>query len=66
MEAKLTIDLDFESWFDNDIEPKTPQEWQTFFQQYLPIESSVIGIEDESGCRLVSLNKIVVTLTNIH
>jgi hypothetical protein len=46
MKIILKIELEFESWFENEREPKTKEEWTNFFNQNLMPEGSVLGIDD--------------------
>ena len=47
MKATLEITVNFESWFDDDREPKTKEEWAEFFSQYFITENGVIGLDGE-------------------
>ena len=47
MIATLKIELYFESWFEEEREPSTVQEWTDFFQNHLMPEASVLGVDDE-------------------
>jgi hypothetical protein len=60
MKAKLTIEIDFESWFDN--EPKNNQEWIEYFLTYFITESGVIGVDSGDGnCNLISIISTEIT-----
>lgn len=47
MKKTLQIEVEFESWFDKDREPKTNDDWVGFFAEHFISASSVIG--DDEG-----------------
>jgi hypothetical protein len=53
---KFTLEIEFESWFEKEREPKTPDEWKEFFLNNIMPESSVIGIDDGEYQDMVALN----------
>jgi hypothetical protein len=59
---KLVIELDFESWFDDDRRPNTKEEWSEFFARHLITESCVIGTEDFEHQDMVSIKSFSVSV----
>lgn len=45
MKAIIKFEIEFESWFDDDREPKTKEEWADFFMEYFATDSGIIGEE---------------------
>jgi len=60
--AKVTlkIEIDYESWFDVNREPKTKEDWTLFFQNYFNLESPVIGTEIDENTDMIYVNSFVV------
>jgi hypothetical protein len=67
MKITMTVELDFESWFEQD-EPKTEHEWSQFFLDHLtPYPASVIGTtHEEHGQQLIALNSWSIDVTKIE
>lgn len=70
MKITLQIEVEFESWFDKDREPKTNEEWVDFFAEHFISASSVIG-DDEGlfqdmisikGCNIEIIDPVVSAL----
>ena len=70
MKKTLQIEVEFESWFDKDREPKTNEEWVDFFAEHFISASSVIG-DDEGlfqdmisikGCNIEIIDPVVSAL----
>jgi hypothetical protein len=61
---KLVIELDFESWFEDDRRPKTKEEWLEFFTRHLITESHVIGTEDFEHQDMVSIKSFSVIVVD--
>jgi len=47
MKVTLKIEIDFDSWFEDDRQPKTIEEWSEFFNTHLMPESSMLGVDGE-------------------
>jgi len=60
MKKTLTIELDFESWFDESREPKTNDEWAEFFSTFLIKEGGVIGENSD----MVAIEKFSVDVSD--
>lgn len=56
----LKIEIEYESWFSDDREPKTQGEWRCFFATHLIPESSILGIDDGEKQDMVSMDTISV------
>ena len=66
MKIKLSLELDCESWMDEDIEPKTKEEWTEFFMKYLiEYPKSIIGSETENGQEIIALNSFSIEVTDV-
>lgn len=59
MKVSLEIEIECESWFEN--EPKTKEKWEDYFTEYFLPQNSIIGKEDE----LVALQTITLKILNI-
>ena len=66
MKATLKIEIDFDSWFDEDREPKSKKDWAYFFMSNLIVESSIIGADDGEIQDMVSLNSFKVECLEIE
>jgi len=64
MKKNLTIELDFESWFDENREPRTDDEWAEFFSRFLITESQVIGVEDDEFQDMVAIRSFSVEVVD--
>ena len=49
MKAKITIEIDFDSWFSDGKIPKTKESWAEFFYNFYMPDSQVIGIDEGEG-----------------
>lgn len=65
MKVTLQIEIDFESWFDEDREPKSKKEWAEFFSKNFVPEGSVIGVYDEDHHDIIAMNSINVKCIEI-
>ena len=57
---KFTVEIEFESWFEKEREPKTIASWQSFIEQYFIPDSSVIGTDDGDFQDMINMNKISI------
>ena len=60
---KLSIEIDFESWFSKHREPKTKEDWQEFFETHFRPESSVLGVDDGENQDMIAMNSLLVCVT---
>jgi hypothetical protein len=61
MKISFNIEIEFESWFEDEREPKNENEWINFFQEHLFEDSSVIGIDNGEYQDMVLLKSIILT-----
>jgi hypothetical protein len=62
----LKLELDFESWMDESIEPKTNEEWEAFFKKHLiPYPVSIIGSEEDDKQHIISLNEMSIEVIDV-
>lgn len=54
----LSISINFESWFEKDREPKTKEEWQSFFVSHLLPESSILGSDYSDYQDMIEIHAI--------
>ncbi len=59
----LEVEIDFESWMEENVEPKNAEQWAIFFQNHL-IEwpKSVLGTEGE----MIAVNNLAVNVKSIN
>ena len=70
MKKTLQIEVEFESWFDKDREPKTNDDWVGIFAEHFISASSVIGDDDGlfqdmisiKGCNIEIIDPVVSAL----
>lgn len=55
MKVVLKIELEFESWFEDEREPKTQEDWADFFNNNLIPESSLLGVDDGKFKDMIAL-----------
>ena len=63
---KIIIDLDFDSWFDEERKPKTNTEWEIFLINYLIPESSLLGIDDGEYQDMIALNNFSLNVIEFN
>lgn len=56
MKVTLRIELEFESWFEEDRQPKSNKEWAYFFNNNLMPEGSILGADDGEYQDMVALS----------
>lgn len=56
MKVILKIELEFESWFEDDRQPKTNEEWGEFFNNELMPEGSILGVDDGEHQDMIALS----------
>lgn len=55
MKVTLKIELEFESLFEDDRQPKTNKGWAEFFNNNLMPEGSIIGVDDGEYQDMISI-----------
>lgn len=65
MKAVLKIELEFESWFEDEREPKSKEEWADFFTNHLITESSILGIDDGENQDMISMSGFSIECTDV-
>jgi hypothetical protein len=65
MKKTLQIEVEFESWFDKDREPKTNKEWAEFFSNNLMPEGSILGVDDGEYQDMVALSSFNIECTDV-
>lgn len=66
MKIKMTLELDCVSWMDDEIEPRSKDEWAEFFMKYLiEYPRSIIGSETEKGQEIIALNSFSIEVTDV-
>ena len=60
MKAKIIIELEFESWFDDEREPKSNEEWNDFFDVHLMPEGSIMGKEINGNQDLICIESYTI------
>lgn len=63
---KFIIELNFESWFYEDREPKTKEDWETFLNNYYVPDASILGIENEDYQDMIAINGWDIIVTDIN
>ena len=66
MKIKFTVELDFESWFNKNREPKTKGEWEVFLNNFYVPESGILGIEDEDYADIIAINRWNLEVNDIN
>ncbi|NCD40945.1 MAG: hypothetical protein EOL88_02520 [Bacteroidia bacterium] len=65
MEVTLRIKLEFESWFENERQPKTKKEWEDFFNNNLEFSSSLLGADHGKYQDMIAINSYSIECTDI-
>ena len=65
MKVVLKIEIDFESWFDEEREPKSKEEWADFFNDNLRPESSILGVDAGEFQDMVALLSYNIECTDV-
>lgn len=65
MKIELNITIEFDSWFNEDREPKTKEAWIDFFQTHLFPESPILGVETKEFQDMILMNNITIECNNI-
>ena len=65
MKVVLKIELEFESWFEDEREPKSKEEWADFFNNNLMPESSILGVDDGEFQDMVALSSYNIECTDV-
>ena len=66
MKIKLTLEIEFESWFEPDREPVGPDEWKDFFERHIMPEGNVIGTDDGEFQDQVCVNQYAIEVINFE
>jgi hypothetical protein len=65
MKITLKIEIDFESWFEDNREPKTNEEWTDFFSSTLTPEGQMLGLREGEYDDMIALSSFYIECTNI-
>ena len=65
MKVTLKMELEFESWFEDEREPKTNEEWSDFFNNNLMPEGSIRGIDDGEYQDMIAINTYSIECVDI-
>lgn len=65
MKVVLKIELEFESWFEEEREPKSKEEWADFFSNNLMPEGSILGVDDGEFQDMVTLSSYNIECTDV-
>lgn len=66
MRIKLLLELECESWMNENIEPKNKEQWTDFFMKYLiEYPKSIIGAETENGQEIIALDSFSIEVTEV-
>lgn len=65
MVATLKIELEFESWFEKDREPKSKEEWTEFFNIHLLKDTPIIGFNDGIHQDIIDIDNYSIECTDI-
>ena len=65
MTTTIKIEIEFESWFDKEREPKTKAEWVDFFMKYLISEGAVIGVNNKRHLDMISIYSLSLECVKI-
>ena len=65
MKITLKVELEFESWFDDEREPKTKEEWSEFFYQSFMPKGSVLGKDDGEHQDQIALSSYSIECTEL-
>lgn len=65
MKVTLKIEIDFESWFIDEREPKSKAEWADFFFNNLMPEGSILGVDDGEYQDMVAMSSYSIECTDV-
>ena len=65
MKVILKIELEFESWFEDEREPKSKEEWAEFFNNNLMPEGSVIGVDDGEYQDMIAISSYNIECVDV-
>lgn len=65
MKVTLKIELEFESWFKDERQPKSNEEWADFFNNHLMPEGSILGIDDCGYQDMIVLNSYNIECADV-
>lgn len=65
MKITLKIELEIDSWFEDDRQPKTKEEWSDFFNNNLMPEVSVLGVDDGEFQDMVALSSYNIECVDV-
>jgi hypothetical protein len=65
MKVTLKIELEFESWFEEEREPKSKEEWAEFFNEYLMPEGFILGVDDGEFQDMVAMSSYIIECTDV-
>ena len=65
MKVTLKIELEFESWFEDEREPKTNDEWADFFNNNLMPEGSILGVDDGKFHDMIALSNYNIECVDV-
>lgn len=66
MKVILKIELEFESWFEDERQPKTNEDWAKFFSTNLMPEGSVLGTDDGENQDMIALNGYIIECLDVY
>lgn len=65
MKVSLKICIEFESWFENEREPKTKEEWTDFFHPHLIPEGSILGTDDGTHQDMIAIDNYTIECIDV-
>ena len=65
MKVVLKIEIDFESWFEDEREPKSKEEWAYFFTNHLMPEGSILGVDDGENQDMIAMSGFNIECTDV-
>ena len=65
MKVVLKIEIDFESWFEDEREPKSKEEWAYFFTNHLMPEGSILGVDDGEKQDIIAMSGFDIECTDV-
>jgi len=65
MKVTLKIELEFESWFEDDRQPKSNEDWAFFFNSHLMPEGPMLGVDDGEYQDMVALSRYNIECVNV-
>lgn len=66
MKVTLKIELEFDSWFEDEREPKTNEDWAEFFSTNLMPEGSILGTDDGENQDIIALNSYNIECLEVY